>query len=72
MASPKMLELEMQKQLLRKGNIRVIETLASGPNRATLRKYRKIANSLPRDQVNALLTVARQKGFIKDEDTEAT
>lgn len=67
MASPKMLELEMQKQLLRKGQVRILVP-SNGQNRAGRRKMDWLASHLPKKQVEALLKVAVAKGIIKEED----
>lgn len=67
MASPKMLEIEMQKQLLRKSQVRIL-TPSVGQNRAGRRKMSWLASHLPEKQVQALLKLAVAKGFLKEED----
>lgn len=67
MASPKMLELEMKKQLLRKDQVKFL-TQNTGQNRKGRRKMDWLASHLPKKQVEALLKVAVAKGIIKEED----
>ena len=67
MASPKMLEIEMQKQLLRKDQVKFL-TQNTGQNREGRRRMNWLASHLPKKQVEALLKVALAKGIIKEDD----
>lgn len=69
MPSPKMIELNMKRQLLRKDSIKVL-TQESGLNREGRRKMDKIIRAMPKKQVEALLMVAKERGIIKDEDLQ--
>lgn len=70
MASPKMLELEMQKQLLRKNGLKILPR-EPGLNRATRRTFSRAIGRIPQKQVDALLKVAVAKGVLKEEDLKA-